>query len=153
MRSRCRTSRGRAPPPTITPVYRGQFTWQDEEPQRAWSVFVPRFTNGVEVAINGVVVLDSRRDPAANRPDRNTAAIAVIPSSLLRAGANDLTIRLFVWGPITGFLDRLYVGPRRRPASLLRPAHAAVRHPARGVFGLAGDPGGHSQHHVGDAAP
>lgn len=92
------------------PVYRGKFTWQDEEPRQAWSVFAPRFTNAVEVAINGVVVLDSRRDPAANRPDRNAAAIALIPSSLLRPGANDLTVRLIVWGPITGFLDRLYVG-------------------------------------------
>jgi signal transduction histidine kinase len=94
-----------------TPIFSGRFNWQDQEPRRAWSVFLPRFTNGVEVAVNGVVVLDSRRDPAANRPDRNTAEIAVIPSSLLRAGANDLCIRLFVWGPITGFLDRLYVGP------------------------------------------
>jgi hypothetical protein len=93
------------------PLYGGQFTWQDQDPPRAWSVLVPRFTNAVEVAVNGVVVLDSRRDPAANRPDRNAAAIAVIPSSLLRAGASDLTIRLLVWGPITGFLDRLYVGP------------------------------------------
>ena len=93
-----------------TPVFSGRFNWQDPEPQPAWSVFLPRFTNGVEVAVNGVVVLDSRRDPAANRPDRNAAAIAVIPSSLLRAGVNDLTVRLFVWGPISGFLDRVYVG-------------------------------------------
>ena len=35
-------------------------------------MFLPRFTNGVEVTVNGVVILDSRRDPAANRPDRNT---------------------------------------------------------------------------------
>lgn len=53
------------------PVYGGQFTWQGQDPQHAWSVFVPRFTNAVEVAVNGVVVLDSHRDPAATRPDRN----------------------------------------------------------------------------------
>ena len=94
-----------------TPVFSGQFDWHDREQPLAWSVFLPRFTNGVEVAVNGVVVLDSRRDPAANRPDRNAPAIAVIPSSLLRAGTNDLTVRLFVWGPITGFLDGVYVGP------------------------------------------
>ena len=76
-------------------------------PTRAWSVFLPRFTNGVEVAVNGVVILDSRRDPTANRPDRNTPEIAVIPSSLLRDGSNDITVRLFVWGPISGFLDRV----------------------------------------------
>ena len=97
------------------PLYSGRFTWPDisrgGEPQGAWSIMLPRFTNAVEVAVNGVVILDSRRNPAANRPDRNTPEIAVIPASLLRDGANDLSIRLFVWGPIKGFLDRLYVGP------------------------------------------
>ncbi|MDB5584686.1 MAG: histidine kinase [Bradyrhizobium sp.] len=97
------------------PLYSGRFTWpvtgRGGEPQGAWSVMLPRFTNGVEVAVNGVAILDSRRNLAANRPDRNTPEIAVIPASLLREGHNDLTIRLFVWGPIKGFLDRLYVGP------------------------------------------
>ncbi|MDO9057611.1 MAG: histidine kinase, partial [Bradyrhizobium sp.] len=103
------------------PVYSGQFTWSGGEPQGAWSVMLPRFTNAVEVAVNGVVILDSRRNPAANRPDRNTPEIAVIPASLLREGANDLAIRLFVWGPIKGFLDRLYVGPD----AMLRPSYDA----------------------------
>jgi signal transduction histidine kinase len=103
------------------PLYTGRFDWRSGEPQHAWSVFLPRFTNGVEVAVNGVVILDSRRYPAANRPDRNTPEIAVIPASLLRDGANDLAIRLFVWGPITGFLDRLYVGPDEA----LRPSYHA----------------------------
>ena len=89
------------------------------KPRRAWSVFLPRFTNGVEVAVNGVVILDSRRNPAANRPDRNTPEIAVIPASVLRDGANDVSIRLFIWGPITGFLDRVWVGPDE----LLRPSY------------------------------
>lgn len=103
------------------PLYRGQFTRPGGEPQEAWSVLLPRFTNAVEVAVNGVVILDSRRNPAANRPDRNTPEIAVIPASLLHDGANDLSIRLFVWGPITGFLDRLYVGPD----AMLRPSYNA----------------------------
>ncbi|WP_370870852.1 histidine kinase [Bradyrhizobium sp.] len=100
------------------PLYRGRFIWPGGE-QGAWSVFLPRFTNGVEVAVNGVVILDSRRNPAANRPDRNTPEIAVIPASLLREGDNDLAIRLFIWGPIRGFLDRLYVGPDAQ----LRPSY------------------------------
>ena len=103
------------------PLYTGRFTWPGGEPRAAWSVLLPRFTNGVEVAVNGVVILDSRRNPAANRPDRNTPEIAVIPASLLREGANDLAIRLFVWGPIRGFLDRLYVGPD----AMLRPSYDA----------------------------
>jgi signal transduction histidine kinase len=72
---------------------------------------VPRFTNGIEIVVNGIEILDSRRDPSANRSDRATPEIAVIPASLLREGANDLVIRLYVWGPVSGFLDRLFVGP------------------------------------------
>jgi signal transduction histidine kinase len=101
------------------PLYTGSFSWPGSEQQGAWSVFLPRFANGVEVAVNGVVILDSRRDPAANRPDRNTPEIAVIPASLLRDGPNILAIRLFVWGPLTGFLDRIYVGPDE----MLRPSY------------------------------
>jgi len=101
------------------PLYTGSFSCPNGEPQGAWSVFLPRFSNGVEVAVNGVVILDSRRDPAANRPDRNAPEIAVIPASLLRDGQNDLTIRLLVWGPLTGFLDRIYVGPDE----MLRPSY------------------------------
>jgi signal transduction histidine kinase len=92
-------------------VYRGSFDWTKDDAPQAWSVYLPRFTNGVEVIVNGVAILDSRRDPSANRPDRATPEIAVIPASLLRDGANDLAIKLYVWGPVSGFLDRLYVGP------------------------------------------
>lgn len=101
------------------PRFTGHFVRPAGDAGQAWSVYLPRFTNGVEVAVNGVVVLDSRRDPAANRPDRNTPAIAVIPASVLRDGDNAIAIRLFIWGPITGFLDRIYVGPD----DLLRPGY------------------------------
>ncbi len=101
------------------PRFSGQFVRPADEAGRAWSVFLPRFTNGVEVTVNGVAILDSRRDPAANRPDRNTPAIAVIPPSLLRDGDNAISIRLFIWGPVTGFLDRIWVGPDE----LLRPSY------------------------------
>ena len=101
------------------PRFTGQFVRPADEAGRAWSVFLPRFTNGVEVTVNDVVILDSRRDPAANRPDRNTPQIAVIPASVLHDGANVISIRLFIWGPITGFLDRIWVGPDE----LLRPSY------------------------------
>jgi hypothetical protein len=88
-------------------------------PSHPWSVFLPRFMNAVELAVNGVVLLDSRRTSMANRPDRNTPELVTIPASLLRDGSNSLTIRLFVWGPLGGFLDRVYVGPDDE----LRPAY------------------------------
>jgi signal transduction histidine kinase len=91
--------------------YAGHFAWSAREAGRAWSVYLPRFTNGVEVLVNGVEILDSRRDPDANRPDRATPEIGVIPASLLHDGANDLVIRLYVWGPISGYLAPLFVGP------------------------------------------
>jgi signal transduction histidine kinase len=98
-------------PVDTSPRFAASFTRPPSEAGRLWSVLLPRFTNGVEVSVNGVVIHDSRRDPAANRPDRNTPQIADIPSTLLRDGANDLSIRLFVWGPIPGFLDSVWVGP------------------------------------------
>lgn len=101
------------------PLYRLSFERPAEAARQSWSVFLPRVTNGAEVAINGAVILDSRRDPDANRPDRNTPLIATIPAPLLRDGVNTLTIRLLVWGPLTGFLDRVYVGPDDE----LRPAY------------------------------
>ncbi|MBR1250757.1 histidine kinase [Bradyrhizobium sp. AUGA SZCCT0169] len=93
------------------PTYTGRFTFPAEQSPRAWSIYLPRFTNAAEVAVNGVVVLDTRRDPVANRPDRSTPQIAVIPSALLHGGSNELTIRVLVWGPISAFLDTPYVGP------------------------------------------
>lgn len=96
------------------PIYTGTFTRAPTDAKTAWSVYLPRFSNAVEVAVNGVVVLDTRRDDTANRPDRNTPQIAVIPSSLLRDGTNQITLRLFVWGPLKGFLDTVYVGPDDR---------------------------------------
>ncbi|MGX5736483.1 sensor histidine kinase, partial [Bosea thiooxidans] len=101
------------------PLYRLAFERPAGEAGQPWSVFLPRFTNGVEVAVNGSVILDSRRDPGANRPDRNTPQIAVIPEPLLRDGLNQLSVRLFVWEPLTGFLDQLHVGPDEA----LRPAY------------------------------
>ncbi|MCK1619346.1 histidine kinase [Bradyrhizobium sp. 159] len=101
------------------PLYTAAFTFRRSDVGSGWSVYLPRFSNAVEVAVNGVVVLDSRRDANANRPDRNTPQIAAIPSSLLRDGANDITVRLFVWGPLKGFLDSVYLGPD----AALRPAY------------------------------
>lgn len=101
------------------PLYTGAFTFRRADTAPGWSVFLPRFSNAVEVAVNGVVVLDSRRDANANRPDRNTPEIAMIPVSLLHDGSNEIAVRLFVWGPLKGFLDTIYVGPD----AALRPAY------------------------------
>ena len=62
------------------PLYSGSFAWGRPRRNTAWSVYLPRFSNGIEVSINGVAILDSRRDAMANRPDRNTPQIAVIPA-------------------------------------------------------------------------
>jgi signal transduction histidine kinase len=97
-------------------IYRTHFSWSGGNVD-ALSVYVPRFNNGVAIAVNDAEIGDSRRDPSANRPDRATPEIAVIPTSLLREGVNDLRLTLYVWGPLSGLLDRVYVGPDR----VLRP--------------------------------
>lgn len=92
-------------------TYVTHFDYRPSPEGDRWSVFVPGFTSGIEVAVNGAVLLDTRLHPGAGRVDRNTPAIAFIPPALLREGSNELSVRLFVWGPISGYLDRLYVGP------------------------------------------
>jgi signal transduction histidine kinase len=100
-------------------VYALPFDAHDVTTDRPWSVLLPRFTNRVEVAVNGVFIFDSRRDGAANRPGRNTPELVIVPASLVDNGANTLTVRLHVWGPLSGFLDPVYVGPDDE----LRPAY------------------------------
>lgn len=99
-------------------IYQMSFNYQSSRDGQRWSIFLPGYTSGIEVAVNGTVVLDTRLHPGAGRVDRNTPAIAFIPSSILRDGVNELKVQLFVWGPISGYLDSVYVGPDAE----LRPA-------------------------------
>lgn len=110
-------------PPDLTSDGPVEFTVSFERPatehDRTWSVMAPRFISAVEILVNGSVILDSRRDLVASRPDRSIPQIAVIPVALLRDGSNMLAIRLHAWGPLTGFLDHIYIGPDEA----LRPAY------------------------------
>jgi signal transduction histidine kinase len=92
-------------------VYTLSFDTREVGPDHPWSVFLPRFMDRIEVAVNYSPIFDSARDALANRPNRNTPELITIPASLLRDGTNTLTIRLFAWGPLGGFLDPIYVGP------------------------------------------
>jgi hypothetical protein len=100
-------------------VYTLSFDTHEVGPDHPWSVFLPRFMDRAEVAVNDSPIFDSVRDSQANRPNRNTPELVTIPASLLRDGTNTLTIRLFAWGPLGGFLDPVYVGPDDE----LRPAY------------------------------
>jgi len=108
-----------SPDPNESQLFTLSFARPQSERGMTWSVMVPRFISGIEIAVNGAVILDSRRDPTANRPDRNTPVIAPIPEALMHDGVNQLTIRLHAWGPLTGFLDQVYAGPENE----LRPAY------------------------------
>jgi signal transduction histidine kinase len=98
------------------PLYRMRFDAGPDGPE--WAVLVPRFVNAVQIRVNGAVIGDSRREAATSRWDRNAPLLVVIPNALLRDGGNELTIRLFVRGPVNGVLDQVFIGPDRA----LRPA-------------------------------
>lgn len=89
--------------------------------QAPWSVMLPRYIDGVEVEINGAVLLDAGRG-LNSRADRNAFELLPIPDALLKAGPNSLTVRLHMRGVLNGYLDRVFVGPDTalRPASELR---------------------------------
>lgn len=91
----------------------------DELPHDDWSLYLPRFTNAAEVSVNGALILDTRRISHNNRIGRNSPDLAVIPGKLLRPGVNELAIKLEVWGPVSGYLDAIFVGPDTE----LRPAY------------------------------
>lgn len=111
-----RAYEGRQPEPVL---YRMNFERPSSEAGASWAVLVPHFTAGVEISVNGTLVLDSRRETYAARMDRNVPAMALIPQPLLRDGVNDLVVRLLIWGPFAGYLDNVYVGPD----ALLRPVY------------------------------
>jgi signal transduction histidine kinase len=99
-------------------VYRLSFDYPGKVSE-LWSVFLPRFLSQVEISVNGDVVFDSRHALSTARPDRNVPEIAALPSILLQAGRNEMTVKLSVHGPLSPFLDAVYVGPD----SALRPAY------------------------------
>lgn len=98
-------------PPDTPVLLRTEFAYPSADAEKAWSIFIPRFTSGVEIVVNGAVILDSRRMRSVGRIDRNVAVIAPIPLALLHDGANELVVRLHLWGPLTGYLDAPYAGP------------------------------------------
>ncbi|WP_250152636.1 sensor histidine kinase [Ancylobacter radicis] len=104
------------------PVFESSFQYHPDSAGTPWAIMLPRFANAVEVRINGQNVLDTRLDPVANRQLQNPSVIATIPDTMLREGRNDLSMRLYVWGPLRGYLDRVFIGPRAElsPAYRLR---------------------------------
>lgn len=90
----------------VEAVYRLSFDYPGQG-QPLWAVFLPRFLSQTDVAINGVIVLDTRDALSTARPDRNIPEIATIPSVLLKAGANEMRVTLSVHGPLSPFLDSI----------------------------------------------
>lgn len=95
----------------VPTLIRAWFERSADDATRTWSIFIPRFTSGLEIMVNGTVILDSRRTPSLGRVDRNFAVIAAIPDTLLHNGVNELVVRLHLWGPLTGYLATPYAGP------------------------------------------
>ncbi len=104
---------------TSSAIYRVSLERPTTQKDVAWSIFVPRFTTGVQFEVNGSMIHDTHRNVMSRRPDRNTSAIATIPESLLHEGRNELIIHLVTWGPVGGYLDSVYAGPDK----VLRPVH------------------------------
>jgi signal transduction histidine kinase len=102
----------------VQSIYRLSFDYPGKGPD-LWSVFLPRFVSQVDIIVNGDAVFSSREAFSTARPDRNIPEIATLPSVLLKAGHNEMTVKLSVRGPLSPFLDPIYVGPD----SELRPAY------------------------------
>lgn len=85
------------------------------------AIFIPRFTARVDVLVNGRRIASSGGAPSIESVARNTSLLAPVPAGLWRAYDNLVEIRIETRGILSGFLDRLYIGPE----NALRPAFEA----------------------------
>jgi signal transduction histidine kinase len=100
-------------------VYRMIFQ-HDRRQDGPLSVYLPTFSGGIVLSVNGVMLADSRRSQAGAVINQVGPLITLIPDVVLRSGANVLEIHLAGWGRLGGFIDRPAVGPDHA----LRPAYA-----------------------------
>lgn len=83
------------------------------------AILIPRFTARVDVLVNGRRIATSGDTPGIETVARNTSMLAVVPAAAWQPSGNLVQIRIETRGILSGFLDRIYIGPERT----LRPAH------------------------------
>lgn len=83
------------------------------------AIFIPRFTARVDVLVNGRRIATSGDSPGIETVARNTSILAIVPAALWQPSDNLIQIRIETRGILSGFLDRIYIGPE----GALRPAH------------------------------
>ncbi|WP_448191402.1 sensor histidine kinase [Azospirillum sp. sgz301742] len=84
-----------------------------------WSLYIPGFQGSVEVSLNGTFLESSVWQQSASEVSAVIPMLVVLPSALLRPGGNEVEITLTKKGIISGFLDKIAIGPDAR----LRPDH------------------------------
>jgi signal transduction histidine kinase len=89
-------------------------------PDQPWGVYLPRIGTNAAVWVNGVWIGDGGRlEPPVAR-NWNRPLLFPIPVGLLRAGENDVDVRLAVEVISTGMIAPFWIGP----LSVLEPAYA-----------------------------
>lgn len=83
------------------------------------AIFIPRFTARVDILVNGRRIATSGDAPGIETVARNTSMLAIVPAAVWQPSGNLVQIRIETRGILSGFLDRIYIGPE----SALRPAH------------------------------
>lgn len=91
-----------------------------EAPGEPWAVYVPRFSQSIEVFVNDRWIGSSGRIRPPLTRNWNRPLLLPIPKGTLRAGANDLEMHLVVQKTAPGFLRPVFVGPQRALESAYR---------------------------------
>lgn len=76
-----------------------------------WSLYIPGFQGSVEVSLNGTPLASSVWQQSASEVSAVIPMLVALPSPPLRSSGNEITITLTKRGIISGFLDRIAVGP------------------------------------------
>lgn len=83
----------------------------DPDDSRPWSAYLPYFQGEVTVSLNGTFLSSSAWEQSSADPFAFAPMIVALPAPLLRAGDNVLDVTVEKYGPVSGFLDRIAIGP------------------------------------------
>lgn len=83
----------------------------DEAPTDLWAVYLPRLAMNVAVYVNGNFLGDGGRMERPLARNANRPLLFTVPTGMLRAGENTVTVHLAIEKTFPGILDPVELGP------------------------------------------
>ncbi len=76
-----------------------------------WALYLPGYSSRLEVRLNGYALFDTRLAGSPGVLTQTVPLFIPLPDELLRQGSNALRLTVATWGPLSGYLSPVAVGP------------------------------------------